>query len=64
MPNQPPYLSSAEAADTLGVDRATFNRWAAAGRITAALKMPGATGARLFAREDVEALRSERAEAS
>jgi len=43
----------------LSVDRATFNRWVKAGRLTPALTMPGLTGARLFDRRDVEALAAE-----
>lgn len=52
-------IGSAEAADLLGIDRATFNRWAAGGRIEAAHVMPGATGARLFDKAVVEKLRDD-----
>ena len=57
-------LRSLEAAEVLGIDRATFNRWVAAGHIEPAVEFPGKRGARLFARADVEQLRDERAEAS
>lgn len=49
-------LRSLEAAERLGIDRATFNRWVAAGRITPAVEFPGKRGARLFRRADVERL--------
>ena len=50
-------IGSAEAAELLGIDRATISRWVAAGRLTPAGKIPGLTGARMFHRKDVEALR-------
>ena len=49
-------IGSADSAKLCHVDRATFNRWAAAGDITAAISIPGRTGARLFRRSDVIAL--------
>lgn len=49
-------VGSAEAAQILGVDRATFNRWVARGVVSPAVSFPGVTGARLFRRADVEAL--------
>ena len=51
---EPALIGSARAAQMLSVDRATFNRWVKAGRLTPAL-----TGARLFDRRDVEALAAE-----
>lgn len=42
-------------AEHLGTTVATVNRWAAEGRITPAVEMPGKTGARLFRLEDVKA---------
>lgn len=49
-------IGSAEAAEIHGIDRATFNRWVAAGRISPVVAFPGTRGARLFKRSDVEAL--------
>lgn len=48
MPNPAPLIGSAQAAKVFEVDRATFNRWVAAGRIPVAVEMDGQTGARLF----------------
>lgn len=42
-------------AEHLGTTVATVNRWAAEGRITPALEMPGKTGARLFRLDEVKA---------
>jgi excisionase family DNA binding protein len=61
--DQRDLLRSLEAASLLGIDRATFNRWVAAGRIEPAVEFPGKTGARLFARADVEKLARERSAA-
>ena len=54
MHNTDHLIGSAEAAELLGIDRATFNRWVLAGRITPAVEFPGKRGARLFERADVE----------
>ncbi|GAB3988754.1 MerR family transcriptional regulator [Nocardioides marmoraquaticus] len=43
-----PLIGSAQAAEVLGVNRATFNRWVSAGKVPVAVEMAGATGARLF----------------
>jgi hypothetical protein len=40
------------------VDRATLTRWVAAEKITSH-KLPGRTGAHLFSRREIEALRDE-----
>lgn len=58
MHNTADLIGSKEATRlfTPAVDRATFNRWAAAGEIEPALTLPGKTGARLFRRADVIAL--------
>lgn len=56
-------MSTAEAAVTLKVSVATLNRWVAAGKLTPAMQYPGRTGARLYRREDVEALAAEQATA-
>ena len=49
-------ITTATAAGLLGKSVATVNRWAAEGRITPAVEMPGETGARLYRRSDIEAL--------
>lgn len=59
-----PLIGSAQAAKTFGVDRATFNRWVAAGRIPVAVEMDGATGARLFDADVIDQLASKRSEAA
>jgi len=41
-------VTAAELADRLKVSRATVKRWALAGKITPAMKLPGETGAYLF----------------
>jgi excisionase family DNA binding protein len=46
-------LTTRQAAERLGVDRGTVSRAAAAGRLPAAGKLPGRTGAYLF---DVEVI--------
>lgn len=51
-------IGSAEAAKILEVDRSTFLRWAAAGKITPAVAGNGRTGEKFFNRSDVEALAS------
>lgn len=48
-------IGSAEAAEILGVDQSTLNRWAKAGRISYVMKLPGRTGGRLYDRAVVEA---------
>ena len=58
MHNDDDLIGSAEATGLFfpAIDRATFNRWAAAGEIAPALSFPGKTGARLYRRADVLAL--------
>ena len=51
-------LSTAEAAALLGKSPATINRWAEDGTLPVAFKAPGIRGARFFAAEDVERLRT------
>lgn len=53
-------IGSLEASRILGCDRATFNRWCAAGKIHAYVKAPSKVGARLFLRDDIEALARDR----
>jgi hypothetical protein len=50
-------LSTAQVAEILGKSTATVKRMALSGALTPALKLPGDTGAYLFTREDVEAVR-------
>ncbi len=54
-------ITSAEAAEALDVTVATINRWAAAGTLPPAHKLPGGTGAYLFHPADIEAIRRDRA---
>lgn len=49
-------IGSADACRILRIDRSTLSRWVAAGRIAPVHRLPGATGALLFSRADVEAL--------
>jgi predicted site-specific integrase-resolvase len=49
-------IPTALAAEIHGVDVATINRWARAGRLPVAIKFPGKTGGNLYRRSDVEAL--------
>jgi predicted site-specific integrase-resolvase len=53
-------IGSIEAASILNVDRATFNRWVARGDVPVEVKFPGATGARMFRRIDVERVAKDR----
>ena len=70
MNDTPDLVGSVEAAEILGVDPATVSRWSDERlqpqhrRLIIALRMPGLTGAKLFRRSDVEALRDELARAS
>jgi len=57
------HVGTVAACDLLGIDRSTLVRWVQSGRITAALKMPGATGSYLFERAEVERIVAEREEA-
>ena len=59
-PIHPHMLSTAEAAVLLKVRPASVRRFTAEGKLPAALKMPGSTGAYLYEPEAVEALRAER----
>lgn len=52
-------IRSSEAAEILGVSRATFNRRVLAGDIVAALTLPGATSPRLFDRTTITQLAKE-----
>ena len=52
-------ISTTEAADLLGLERSTVIRWIRERRIEPAMKISGLTGAYLFRRSDVEAMRPE-----
>lgn len=52
-------ITTADAAQMLGVHVATVSRMVASGRLVPAIKVPGKTGAFLFHPEDVAALRGE-----
>ena len=56
-------IGTRDACEILGIDRATLTRRVAAGKV-ASHKLPGKTGAYLYSRADIEALREadERAE--
>ncbi len=62
-PTKPDVIGSAEACKILGRDRSTLTRWVESGRLDYWVKMPGETGAYLFERHVVEALRDELAAA-
>jgi predicted site-specific integrase-resolvase len=57
---QSDLINSAEAARILGVDRATFNRWAKRGLVPIAITGPGLTGMRFFRRADILELAARR----
>lgn len=52
-------IGTAQAAEVIGVDRSTLSHWIAKGRISPVQKLPGKTGALLFARSEVERVRDE-----
>ena len=54
-------IGTAEAAEILSVGQRTVKRLAQKGKLPHAMKMPGATGAYLFHRSDVEKLAEEAA---
>lgn len=54
-------IGVSEAADLASVSRGTIKRLAADGTLPVHTKMPGATGAYLFRRADVERFAKERA---
>jgi predicted site-specific integrase-resolvase len=60
--NSVPLIGSAQAAKKFGVDRATFNRWVAAGQIPIAVALDGTTGARLFDADVIDQMAAERGE--
>lgn len=60
MPKNTPLIGSAQAAKIFGVSRATFNRWVQAGEVPAVMEMDGATGARLFDADVIDAIAADR----
>ena len=52
-------VSTAEAADRLGISVATLNRWASNGKVPVAVQAPGKTGTRLYDADAIEALAAE-----
>ena len=48
-------LTTAEAAQRLGVSIATLNRWANNGTIRVAVQAPGRTGVRLYDEDEISA---------
>lgn len=57
--SSPDLIGTAEAAETIGVERSTLSHWIAKGRIAPALKLPGRTGSMLFTPAEVERVRAE-----
>lgn len=55
-------VGTSEAARILDVDVSTVNRWAVEGRLRVAHRLAGPRGARLYAREDVDAFARELAD--
>lgn len=55
-------LTTPQACEILGIDRATLTRWVDREVIAPAFKFPGKTGGYLFNRVDVERLAAQRAE--
>ena len=51
--SQPDLIGTTEAAELLGVSRATVKRLATTGVLPVANRLPGATGALLYRRADV-----------
>lgn len=61
---QPELLATVEAAAIIGVERSTLSRWIDSGRIAVAHRLPGANGAHLFHRAEVERVAAEYASAA
>ena len=55
MPDE--LIGTVEAAAMLGVDPSTLTRWVDKGKITAAHKMPGTSGAYLFTRAEIDRIK-------
>jgi hypothetical protein len=52
-------INSRDACDEIGIDRSTLTRWVQLGKATPVMRLSGATGAYLFARDDVARLKAE-----
>jgi len=53
-------ISTVEACELLGgIDRSTLTRWVDAGKVIPMHKLPGATGAWLFTRAEIERVAEE-----
>lgn len=59
MPDVVNLITTVEAVAILGCDRSSISRWVSSGRLTPVRKLPGQTGAFLFDKSDIEALRDE-----
>ena len=46
--DEPMFLTAAEVCEFLQIDRSTLLRWVASGKVRAAQKLPGKSGAYLF----------------
>lgn len=57
-------LSSAKAAELLGIHQTTVSGWVASGRLKAAFKAPGLRGAYFFDPDEVERVRAALTEAA
>jgi predicted site-specific integrase-resolvase len=57
----PDLVGLREAAEILNVDRSTLFRWVQLGKVEPTMKLPGATGAMLFDRAEMQRLAAERA---
>ena len=51
-------IGSREACQILQIDKSTLSRWVSAGKVNPLVKMPARNGAMVFARADIEALRT------
>lgn len=54
--SSPRFLSTVEACERIRIDRSTLSRWIKDGTAQPAMRLPGKTGAYLFAPEEVERL--------
>lgn len=53
------YLTTAQVAESVGIDPSTISRWVKEGRIAPAHRLPGRTGAMLWKPGIVDDLRAE-----
>ena len=61
---QTSFIPSIDVCRELAIDRSTLTRWVASGRIVPAGKLPGRTGAYLFAPAEVARVKRELRSAS